>query len=178
MFVIRKVTLATEPLNVDEINQALAAAGISDVTMRPEWNGAALTVEGGPVIVARYQEAGIELMQTAPLKMTTPPEFRFDQFMEVAFRVFGRSTTEARDLAQRLAANPALLMVLRPGHHAVAREIASQAGPVSIIGSTEGGMCAFWSAPGRMFIVSAMKMDEKLAEAIASSVAAQGAVEY
>jgi hypothetical protein len=36
-------------------------------------------------------------------------------------------------------------------------------------------MCAFWSTAGRMFIVSAEKMDEQLARAIASSTEALAA---
>lgn len=170
---IRNVTLVTDPLNVPEINAALAAAGAPDIKLRPEWNGTTLTVEGGPVIVANYPEAGLEIMQTPPLRMTMPSGFRFDQFMEVAFRAFGRNEAEARDLAGRFAANPALLMVLRPGHHAVVREIALATGPVSIIGDPDGGMCVFWSRPDRLFIVSAAKMDETLAAAVAGSIGAR-----
>ena len=171
--VIRRVTLATEPLNVPEITEALTTAGVSDVTLRPEWNGTTLTVEGGPVIVARYPEAGVEVMQTPPLRMTMPSGFRFDQFMEVAFRAFGRNAAEARDLARRFAANPGLLMVLRPGHQAVVREIALPMGPVAIMGEPDGGMCVFWSRPDRLFIVSSSKMDETLAAAVASSIGAR-----
>jgi len=170
MAVIRKVTLTTEPLDVEELNRALAAVDASDIVVRDEWNGTTLTVEGGPVVVAKYMEAGVELMQAAPLQMNTPPGFRFDQFMELAFRVFGRNATEARDLAAKLTANPALLMVLRPGHHTAVREFPLRTGSGAVIGDPDGGMCVFWSTAGRLFIVSSPKMDETLATAVANSI--------
>jgi hypothetical protein len=170
MAVVRNVTLTTEPLDVKELKRALAGADASDIVVRDEWNGTTLTVEGGPVVAATYAAAGVQLMQAAPLRMNAPPGFRFDQFMELALRVFGRDAAEARDLAAKLAANPALLMVLRPGHHTTVREFPLRNGAGSIIGGDEGGMCAFWSVADRLFIVSAQKMDEKLASAIANSV--------
>jgi hypothetical protein len=172
MAVIRRVVMRTAPLDVDEMNRAPAAVDVSGVTVRPEWQGATLTVEGGPVVVARYPAAGVELMQTEPLRLTTPTGFHFDRFMELAFRVFGRSATDARDLAARPADNPALLMVLRPGHHTAVREVALHSGSAAIIGGDSGGMCVFWSAPGRLFVVSSAKMDEKLAADVANSIAA------
>ncbi|HEX5110339.1 MAG TPA: hypothetical protein VFV95_17935 [Vicinamibacterales bacterium] len=170
MAVIRKVTLSTDPLDVKELNRALAAVDASDIAVRDEWDGTTLTVEGGPVVVARYMEAGVELMQAAPLQMNVPPGFRFDQFMELAFRVFGRNATEARDLAARLTANPALLMVLRPGHHTAVREFPLRNGSGAVIGDPDGGMCVFWSTAGRLFIVSSPKLDEQLAAAVANSI--------
>jgi hypothetical protein len=170
MAVVRKVTLTTEPLNVSEMRRALAAVDATDITVPSEWNGTVLTVEGGPVVVARYPAAGVELMQAAPLNMTVPHGFHFDRFMELAFRVFGRNATDAKDFAARLAANPALLMVLRPGHHTIVREIPLRSGPAAIVGDPDGGMCVFWSTPGRLFIVSSAQMDEKLAIAVASSI--------
>ena len=108
--VVRSVAFTTLPLRTADIERALAAAGISDLTVPGEWEGTTLTAEGGPMVVATYPDAMVEVMQSPPFRMTTPPGFRFDRFMEIAFRVFGRSAHDARTLAKEIAANPALVM--------------------------------------------------------------------
>jgi hypothetical protein len=165
--VVRSVAFTTLPLRTAAIERALAAAGISDLTVPREWEGTTLTAEGGPLVVAAYHDANVEVMQSPPFRMTTPSGFRFDRFMEIAFRVFGRSAHDARTLAKEIAANPALVMHF-PEHHQV-REVSLRSGRGVIVGDDDG-FCFFWNTPDRIYIVAAATMTEAQAVALANSI--------
>ena len=163
----RSVSFTTLPLRTADIERALAAAGISDITVPREWEGTTLTAEGGPLVVANYPDAMVEVMQSPPFRMTTPPGFRFDRFMEIAFRVFGRSAHDARTLAKEIAANPALVMHF-PEHHKV-REVSLRSGRGVIVGDDDG-FCFFWNTSDRIYIVAAAKLSEEQAVSLADSI--------
>ena len=91
--VVKHVTLETKPLNTSDIGRALVRAGVRDITVPKEWEGLTLMAEAGPVVIAEYDN--VELMQSAPFRMNIPMGFQFGRFMEMAFRVFGRSAAEA-----------------------------------------------------------------------------------
>ena len=165
--VVRSVAFTTLPLRTAAIERALAGAGISDVTVPREWEGTTLTAEGGPMVVAEYPDANVEVMQSPPFRMSTPPGFRFDRFMEIAFRVFGRSAHDARTLAREIAVNPALVMHF-PEHHRV-REVSLRSGRGVIVGDDDG-FCFFWNTSDRIYIVAAAEMSEERAVALADSI--------
>jgi len=166
--VVRRVTLATRPLRVADIERALAAAGVSDIKVPGEWEGTTLVAEGGPVVVAEYD--GVEMMQSAPFRMAALSGFQFGRFMEIAFRVFGRSATEARALGDQFEANPALVMHF-PERDPV-RDVALRSGQGIFVGDPDGpdGICFFWNTSDRIYIVSAAKMSEQTAATLANSV--------
>ena len=167
--VVPKVVFSTRPLKIVEIKQALAAVGASDITVPGEWEGTTLTAEGGPVVVATYQN-DVEVMQSAAFKMTTPSGFPFGRFMEIGFLVFGRSPNEARDLGQKFAANPAL--VLHFPEHEKVLDVTVRSGQAVLVGNPDGseGICLFWNAPGRLYIVSAGKMNQEQAVRLANAI--------
>lgn len=168
--VVQSATLSTAPIRVADLRALLAGIDAADLEVPADWEGAALMVEGGPIVVADYPEAGVQVMQAGPLQLTMPPGFPLERFMEMAFRVFGRNAEEARRFGGRVAANPPLLMVL-PGHEAVVREIAFERGTGALVGSPEGGgMCLFLNLPGRMYFISAGRLTEEQALAIARSL--------
>lgn len=156
------------PLKTADIEGALAAAGISDIKVPAEWEGTTLVAEGGPVIVAQYE--GVEVMQSAPFRMTTAAGFKFGRFMEMAFRVFGRTASEARALGEKFEANPALVMHF--SEHDPVREVPLRSGQGIYVGDPEGDdvICFFWNTADRIFIVSAEKMNEQAAAALANSI--------
>jgi hypothetical protein len=166
--VVRRVTLATSPLKIADIERALAAAGVTDITVPREWEGTILVAEGGPLVVAEYD--GVELMQSAPFKMAAPAGFQFRQFMEIAFRVFGRSAMEARALGAKFEANPALVMHF-PERDAV-RDVPLRWGQGIFVGDPDGadGICFFWNTSDRIYIVSAEKMSHQAAATLANSI--------
>jgi hypothetical protein len=167
--VIQKVTLSTLPIRTAEIERALTAAGVSDIQVPREWEGVTLVAEGGPVVVATYDD-GVELMQSASFGLNTPPGFPFGRFMEMAFRVFGRSASEARLLGEKLAENPALVLHF-PEHEQVI-DVALRSGQGVLVVNPDGsdGICFFWNMPDRIFIVSAWQMNQEQAAALANSV--------
>ena len=168
LLVIRKATLATKPLKVVEIEHALAVAGVRDLTVPREWEGTALSAEGGPAVLADYGD--MQLIQSRPFRLTTAAGFPFGRFMEMTFRVFGRPQDEARRLGQQLAENPALVMHF-PGASAV-RDVPLRTGLGVLVGNPDGddGMCFFWSTPDRIYIIEADKLSEGRAVAVANSI--------
>jgi hypothetical protein len=168
LFVVPSVALSTRPLKVADIERALAAAGVSGVTVPKEWEGTTLVAEGGPVVVAEYE--GVQVMQSAPFRVNTSPGFRFGRFMEIAFRVFGRSAGEAKALAEKFEANPALVVHF-PKEDAV-REVALRSGQGIIVGEPGGpeNVCFFWNTSDRIYIVDAMNVTEEMLVTLANSM--------
>lgn len=166
--VVKRVALATKPLNTRDMQRALAASGVSDLTVPKEWEGLALTAEAGPVVVAAYDD--VEIMQVAAFQMNTPPGFQFGHFMEMAFRVFGRSSVEAKTLGAKFVANPALLVHFP--ERAPVRDVPLRTGRGIIVGDLDGDdpICFFWNAPDRIFIVTASQVSERTLVALADSV--------
>jgi hypothetical protein len=164
---IDTVTLSTPTLRVAEIERALAVAGVSGVAVPRDWDGTTLVAEGGPVVVASYPN--LTLIQASPFRMTTPAAFQFGQFMEIGFRVFGRSADEARALGQTLAENPALVMHF-PERGPV-REVRLQTGGRGLlVGNAQECTFLFWNTNDRLFIVSAEVLTEGQAAELANSV--------
>lgn len=166
--VVKRVTLATKPLNTRDMQRALAGAGAADITVPKEWDGLTLTAEAGPVVVAAYDD--VEIMQSAAFRMNTPPGFRFGRFMEMAFRVFGRSADEAKTLGAKFEANPAL--VVHFPERAPVRDVALRSGHGIIVGDLAGDdpICFFWNTPERIYIVTASHVSERTLVLLADSI--------
>jgi hypothetical protein len=166
--VVHRVTLATKPLKTSDMKRALASAGAADIAVPNDWEGLILTAEAGPVVVAAYDD--IEIMQSAAFRMNTPPGFEFGRFMEMAFRVFGRSALEAKMLGAKFAANPALVVHF-PEREPV-RDVALRAGHGILVGDLDGNdpICFFWNTPDRIYIVTASHVSEHTLVAMADSI--------
>ena len=102
--------------------------------------------------------------------MNTPPGFQFGRFMEMAFRVFGRSAHDARMLGAKFEANPAL--VLHFPERAPVRDVTLRSGHGIIVGDVDGTepICFFWNTPDRIYIVTASNVSEQRLTAIADSI--------
>jgi hypothetical protein len=166
--VVRRSVLETRPLNTADIERALTAAGVSDIAVPKEWEGLTLVAEAGPVVVASYDD--VEIMQSAPFRVNTPPGFQFGRFMEMAFRVFGRSASEAKSLGAKFEANPAL--VLHFPERAPVRDVALRSGNGIIVGDLDGDdlICFFFNTPERIYIVSATNVSERTLVDLADSI--------
>ena len=151
--IVKRAVLATRPLKTADIERALASAGVSDIAVPREWEGLTLIAEAGPVIVADYD--GVQIMQSTPFRVNTPPGFQFGRFMEMAFRVFGRRADEAKALGAKLEANPAL--VLHFPEREPVRDVALRSGHGIIVGdlNSDDLICFFWNTSDRIYIVSA-----------------------
>jgi hypothetical protein len=166
--IVKRSVLATRPLKTADIERALASAGVSDIAVPREWEGLTLIAEAGPVIVADYD--GVQIMQSTPFRVNTPPGFQFGRFMEMAFRVFGRRADEAKALGAKLEANPAL--VLHFPEREPVRDVALRSGHGIIVGdlNSDDLICFFWNTPDRIYIVSATNVTERKLVALADSI--------
>jgi hypothetical protein len=166
--IVKRSVLATKPLKTAEIERALATARVSDIDVPKEWEGLTLTAEAGPVVIADY--GGVEIMQSAPFRMNTPPGFQFGRFMEMAFRVFGRPADEAKALGAKLEANPAL--VLHFPEREPVRDVSLRSGHGIIVGdlNSDDLICFFWNTSDRIYIVSATNVSEHTLVTLADSI--------
>jgi len=166
--IVKRAVLATRPLKTADIERALASAGVSDIAVPREWEGLTLIAEAGPVIVADYD--GVQIMQSTPFRVNTPPGFQFGRFMEMAFRVFGRRADEAKALGAKLEANPAL--VLHFPEREPVRDVALRSGHGIIVGDLKSDdlICFFWNTSDRIYIVSATNVSEQKLVALADSI--------
>jgi hypothetical protein len=166
--VVKRTVMATRPLKTGDMKSALSRAGVTDLEVPKEWEGLTLTAEAGPVVVADYD--GVQIMQSAPFRVDTPAGFQFGRFMEMAFRVFGRSADESRTLGAKFEANPALVVHF-PERDPV-RDVALRSGTGIIVGDLAGDdlICFFWNTSDRIFIVSATNVSEETLVALADSI--------
>jgi hypothetical protein len=160
-----KRQVMSSTVKVAEIERALSASGVTGVRVPKEWDGATLRIERGPVVNADYDEAKAGLSQSPPFRLITPPGFPVGQFMEVAYRLFGKSPADARDMSRKFVENPAWLLVVP---HATVHEVNWKGGRAVAAGG--GGMCFFWNTSDRIFVIGAQKMDPDFGVAVANSV--------
>jgi hypothetical protein len=158
--------LMSATVKVADLERALTTAGVVGVSVPKNWEGVTLRVERGPEISAEYEGAKMGMSQSAPLKLTTPSGFPVGEFMEIAYRLYGKSAADARDLSRKFVANPAWMLVF-PGHDTV-REVSWKGGRAVAAGGQ--GMCFFWNTADRLFIIGAQKMDPEFGVAVANSV--------
>ena len=163
---VSKRSVMSSTVKVADLERALTAAGITGVRVPADWEGVTLRVERGPEIVAEYDDAKMGMTQSAPFKLTTPSGFPVGEFMEIAYRLYGKSAAEAGDLSRKFIANPAWMLVF-PGHDTV-KEVPWKGGRAVAAGGQ--GMCFFWSTPDRVFIIGAQKMDPDFGVLVANSV--------
>lgn len=153
-------------VKVADLERALAVAGIAGVRVPKDWEGVTLRVERGAEIDAEYENAKMALSQSSPLKLVTPSGFPISEFMEISYRLYGKSAADARDLSRKFIANPAWMLVF-PGHDTV-REVSWKGGRAVAAGGQ--GMCFFWNTRDRLFIVAAQKMDPDFGVTVANSI--------
>jgi hypothetical protein len=163
---VSKRGVMSATVKVADLERALAAAGVAGVRVPQDWEGVTLRVERGPEISAEYADARMGMSQSAPLKLTTPSGFPVGEFMEIAYRLYGKSAADARDLSRKFIANPAWMLVF-PGHDTV-REVSWKGGRAIAAGGQ--GMCFFWNTSDRLFIIGAQKMDPEFGVAVANSL--------
>src|SRR6266853_2074125 len=157
-----KRQVMSSTIKVADLERALAAAGVNGVRVPKEWDGATLRVERGPIVNADYEDAKAGLSQSPPFRLITSAGFPVGQFMEVAYRLFGKSAADAGDLSRKFVENPAWLLVVP---HTTIHEVNWKGGRAVAAGG--GGMCFFWNTSDRIFVIGAQKMDPDFGVAIA-----------
>jgi hypothetical protein len=164
---VSKRGVMSATVRVADLERALAAEGVAGVHVPNAWEGVMLRVERGIEIDAVYDDAKMGLSQSPPFKLVTPSGFPVGEFMEVAYRLYGKSAMDARELSRKFVANPAWMLVF-PGHDTV-QEVSWKGGRAVAAGGG-GSMCFFWNTSDRLFILGAQKMDPGFGVAVANSL--------
>jgi hypothetical protein len=160
-----KHEVMSSTVRVADLERALAASGVTGVRVPREWEGVTLRVERGPVIDAEYEDAKMGVSQSPPFRLIIPSGFQVGQFMEILYRLFGKSVAEAHDLSRKFVENPAWMLTMP---HATVREVPWKGGRAVAAGGQ--GMCFFWNTTDRIFVIGAQKMDPDFGVAVANSV--------
>jgi hypothetical protein len=121
-----------QTIRVRDIESALSTMGAGDMQVPPEWDGAQLRMEIGPMVELNYPN-DVRIMQVRPIELYVPSGFDLEHFAEVAFRSTGLSSWEARAMAQRFAAHPAWLLDIPPEALVNVREVSLRAGRALLI---------------------------------------------
>ena len=169
LLVVLSTVLSTGPVDTMVFQRALDRRGLSDLRVPSEWRDVRLAFQIGPLVFAEYPEATV--IQTPPVKMITPAGFRYDQFIELGFRLFGRSAEEAHAFGRAYAANPTLVMLTPPGARVDMRDVTLLAGQGVVIADHEEPqeLSVFWMLRDRVYAVTG-NISEDVAVAIANAI--------
>jgi hypothetical protein len=110
-----------------ELSKALEKAGVSGVELPPNWEGASVRLELGPIVNAYYGQ--VNLAQCRPFMLITSPGFDTARFLEVAFRILGVEEREARRMSNSFAANPAWFWGIPRDKEVTIQEVSLRSGP-------------------------------------------------
>lgn len=159
-------------VKVADVELALRKAGVTDLPVPKDWDGAELAIHTSTFVVADWPD--VKLIQCLPLTVTTPPGFNLPAFSVAALRAVGMHRSEAERLAQRMTAAPALLMPMGIENEVIIREVNLRTGPatvIEILGKDGGveGVVIFWSVNDRLYVLSS-KLSVELAIAAANAI--------
>lgn len=163
-------------VKVADLELALRKAGVTDLTVPPQWDGAQLALHTSAIVIAEWPD--IVFAQSLPLTLTVPPGFDFAAFSALVLRVVGVGPDEARRLAQRMGTTPLWLAPitseLSDAARATIEEIDLNSGPATML--QEAGfygaadrITIVWSVPDRVYSLSG-KLSRELAIATANAV--------
>lgn len=161
-------------VKVADLELALNKAGVTDLTVPPQWEGAQLALHTSAIVIAEWPD--IVLVQSLPLTLTAPPGFDFGAYSALILRVVGVSPGDAQRLAQRVGTAPPWLAPISPWiwERATIEEIDLNSGPATMLLETgdDGGVkriSMIWSVPDRVYLLSG-KLSRELAIATANAV--------
>lgn len=161
-------------IRVADLEQALRLAGVADVGVPADWDGAQLILHTSAVAIAEWPE--VVLAQSLPLTLTAPPGFDFPAFSAIVLRIVGLNPGDARRLAERMGTTPAWIapMVQDMRTFGTMEEITVKSSPATLLEErTSNGavrrISIFWSVPDRVYLLSGTRSRE-LMIAVAAAV--------
>jgi|GEM_PF-1415607 len=157
-----------------DLELALRAAGVTDLTVPPQWEGAQLALHTSAIVIAEWPDA--VLVQSLPLTLTAPAGFDFSAYSALVLRVVGVGPEEARRLAQRIGTAPPWLAPITRDFDTIAsiEEITLNSGPGTLLqekgrdGEVER-TTVVWSVPDRVYALHG-SLSRELAMATANAV--------
>jgi hypothetical protein len=158
-------------LSTLQLQQALQIAGVMDIVVPSDWDGVRIGIDVSPMIVANYP-GDITLMQLQPIGVTAPAGFAMHDFAEIAFRIVGLNSTDARRMASQFTANPSWFLGVPRDEAADIREVDLRSGKGIVIEDRDEDTKSLttalvWSITDRTFLLSG-KIGAERAIAIAN----------
>lgn len=151
-----------------DLELALAKAGVTDLAVPRQWEGARLALHTSPLVIAEWPDA--VLVQSLPLTLTASPNFDFDAFSAVILRIGGVSAADAARLAKSSDTIPPWLVPIPRELKAEStiEQVALNAGTATLVQDGKR-VTITWTAPDRVYLLSG-NIERGLAIAVANAV--------
>ena len=157
-----------------DLELALRKAGVSDLSVPAQWNGAQLALHTSALVIAEWPD--VVFVQSLPLTLTAPSGFDFSAYSALVLRVVGVAPDEAQRLAQRVGTAPPWLAPLERNfdNSAALEEVTLNSGPGTLLQEMgrQGEVSRttlVWSVPDRVYLISG-KLTKELTIAMANAV--------
>ena len=160
---------ARATIGVADLTNALRDAKAANVTVPQNWDKVTIAIQQDRGILADY---GDFLITQAPaLKLTPPPDFPFDQFVEVLFRVVGMNAADARSLRQKFTANPAAFFPIPPRYEMDIHEVRLKTGSGVLLQNAGkvGELALAWTSGDRSYFVTGLLTESQVID-LANSI--------
>ncbi len=144
-------------LDVAKMEASLREAGVTDQPIPKEWNGAVFSLTTRSAVSAMWNPGEMALSQHPPIALSAPTGFDITLYWMAALRAAGIPREQARALAERMRASPALLLGIAADNKKSIREVNLRSGPATLIetrGERRGGApypTDFWGSIRRFF---------------------------
>jgi hypothetical protein len=145
-------------VNAADLEGAARTAGLSDLQIPAAWDGVRFGLHTSKLVAAEYPD--MQLLQSLPLAITTPPGFDLGPFIEALLRIGGMSPAEARTFSAQMAATPVWLLPVSPEDRVSMRQVRLDAGPATLVhepseDGNPGRTTLLWTVPDRIYVLSA-----------------------
>ena len=162
-------------IHAADLELALQKAGVTDVQVPRQWDGAQLAIHTSGIVIAEWPD--VVLAQSLPLTLTAPPGVDFREYSTLILRVLGVGPDEAQRAAQRMGTVPPWVAPIDPGleQNFQMEEITLNSGPATLlteIFSRKDGtrrLAILWSVADRVYLLDG-GLSRDLAIAMANAV--------
>src|SRR5262245_40761019 len=129
-------------LNVAKMEESLRQAGVTDQPIPKEWDGVVFSLTIRSFVSSTWNPGEMSLFQHTPVALSAPAGFDITVYWMAALRAAGIPREQARRLAERMRASPALLLGIAANNKKSIREVNLRSGPATLIetrGERRGG---------------------------------------
>jgi hypothetical protein len=144
-------------LNVAKMEESLRQAGVTDQPIPKEWDGVVFNLTTRSAVSSTWNPGEMFLFQYPPITLSAPAGFDITVYWMAALRAAGIPREQAKRLAERMRATPALLLGIASNNKKSIRQVNLRSGPATLIetrGERRGGgpdPTDFWEPIRRFF---------------------------
>lgn len=159
-------------LRTSDLELALRKAGVSDLQVPREWDGAELVVRIGSSVNAAWPEMG--LIQAMDPVIATPQGFDLARFATAILRAAGMDAGAGQKFGSQFVRSPALLFGISMEDKVNIREVRLRSGPATLIEDLDDNgkveqTALLWGANGRVYILTGPAAADRMI-AVADSI--------